>query len=139
MANEGSGGFWTTLPGILTGVAALIGAVTGLYIALNRDHPSSNKSVDPVVPVITEPPKPGKQPMGPLERGIGFDHNDINANGWLSVISPEACSDLCYENIECRAMTYVVSNKSCWLKYAVPGRSMNLDEVSAVRQEQKSP
>ncbi|MCI5227011.1 MAG: hypothetical protein D3918_10240 [Candidatus Electrothrix sp. AX2] len=29
--------FWTTLPGILTGIAALITAMTGLYLALNTE------------------------------------------------------------------------------------------------------
>lgn len=35
-------GFWTTLPGILTGMAALISAGTGGYLALNR---GSDKAV----------------------------------------------------------------------------------------------
>ena len=39
--------FWTSLPGILTGVAALIAAVTGLYIAIGA--PRSDNG---------EPPKP---------------------------------------------------------------------------------
>lgn len=29
--------FWATIPGILTGVAAVISAITGLYLALYRD------------------------------------------------------------------------------------------------------
>jgi uncharacterized protein YgiM (DUF1202 family) len=33
---EHRSGFWSTLPGILTGVAAVITAVGGIYFALNR-------------------------------------------------------------------------------------------------------
>jgi len=37
--SEDKGSFWTTMPGILTGVASVIGAVTGLVIALNGGDP----------------------------------------------------------------------------------------------------
>ena len=80
--------------------------------------------------LLSPAPRP---PMGPLERGWGYDHNDLNAAGWLSIDSPEACSDLCYMQSDCKAMTYVVSNKSCWLKFAVPPRTRNGDMISAVK------
>lgn len=79
------------------------------------------------------PPSDSKKEMGPLERGVGMDHSDIDAAGWLSLTSPEACSDVCRSRADCKAMTYVISNKSCWLKYTVPRRTGNLDEVSAAK------
>lgn len=72
--------------------------------------------------------------MGPLLPGVGLEHSDIDSNKWISLASPEACRDLCYERDECKAMTYVVSNRSCWLKYAVPNKTSNNDEVSAIKQ-----
>lgn len=33
---EGKPGFWSTLPGILTGLAALVASMTGLYAVFNR-------------------------------------------------------------------------------------------------------
>lgn len=36
--SDQSKGFWSSIPGILTGIAALITAVTGLYIAINYDY-----------------------------------------------------------------------------------------------------
>ena len=39
--------------------------------------------------------------------------------------------------VECKAMTYVISNKSCWLKYAVPARIQNGDMISAVKTRAK--
>ncbi|SRR6266568_3179840 len=77
-------------------------------------------------------PKPR---MGPLQHGWNYPHNDISADGWLSIGSAEACSDLCYARPDCKAMTYVISNKSCWLKYAVPDRTQNGDMISAAKQE----
>jgi len=35
-------GFWTSLPGILTGLAAFITALTGLYVAVFNFNPTSN-------------------------------------------------------------------------------------------------
>src|SRR6266478_1820733 len=83
-------------------------------------------------------PPTGQRPlMGPLEHGWGYDHNDLNPLGWTSVTTPEACSDLCYMRSDCKAMTYVISNKSCWLKYAVPARIQNGDMISAVKTRAK--
>lgn len=115
MANE-ERRFWHTLPGIFTGIAGVIGAITGMYVALK--------------PPILDPEKPK---MGPLEHGWNYDHNDLNAGGWLSIGSAEACSDLCYMNPACKAMTYVVPNRSCWLKYAVPAPIQDSTMISAVK------
>jgi hypothetical protein len=80
---------------------------------------------------------PRGSPMGPLEHGWNYDQNDLDPAGWLLVPSAEACSDLCYQRESCRAMTYVVSNRTCWLKSAVPNRTPNSDMISAVKRLQK--
>jgi hypothetical protein len=74
-----------------------------------------------------------RAPMGPLMQGVALDHGDIDPTKWISLASAEACSDLCYATKECKAMTYVVSNKSCWLKAIVPNQTANGDEVSAIK------
>jgi hypothetical protein len=112
--------FWTTVPGILTGLAAVIGAVGTIYF---NSHPTSST-----------PPEPVPHLMGPLQRGFGLDHSDSDPASWVHLTTPEACSDLCYKDAKCKAMTYVKSNQSCWLKYRVPVISVNADEVSAIRE-----
>ncbi len=77
--------------------------------------------------------KSQKTLMGPLQHGVNFDHHDINPDGWVQVASAEACSDLCHRNDDCKAMTYVISNKTCWLKFDVPQGISNPDMISAVR------
>ena len=37
-------GFWASIPGILTGLAAVITAMTGLFLAVNNNSPSKNTS-----------------------------------------------------------------------------------------------
>jgi hypothetical protein len=67
--------WWQTLPGILTGLAAIITAVTGLIIAFNRtgsrSEPVSSSSPPPVSrdaqpATTTESPSAGPIPLPPL-------------------------------------------------------------------------
>ncbi len=109
----------------------------GRVLPVNLDNLSTTE-----IPAYLRSPRPlpptGQRPlMGPLEHGWGYDHNDLNPLGWTSVTTPEACSDLCYMRSDCKAMTYVISNKSCWLKYAVPARIQNGDMISAVKTRAK--
>ncbi|MBS0582591.1 MAG: hypothetical protein JSS42_05755 [Proteobacteria bacterium] len=80
------------------------------------------------------PPPPPLAPMGPLERGWNYAHNDLDAGKWLPAASAEACSDMCFVRADCRAMTYVISNRSCWLKFATTNKESNPDMISAERQ-----
>jgi hypothetical protein len=41
--------FWTTLPGILTGLAALLTAGTGLFLALNHPRDAASRPTPPAV------------------------------------------------------------------------------------------
>jgi hypothetical protein len=69
MSEQGQGrSWWTTLPGILTGVAALLTAVTGLVVALlpifvaQRDAPSTRGAQQsPSSPSQLAPPGAGRQ------------------------------------------------------------------------------
>ncbi|NJD60656.1 MAG: hypothetical protein FIA98_14780 [Anaerolineae bacterium] len=72
--------FWVTLPGILTGIAAVITAVTGLYVAFSPDQKKK---------VTSEP----QTTTGLSENWTGswicktIDHEmhlTINGNGWSS-------------------------------------------------------
>jgi hypothetical protein len=76
---------------------------------------------------------PAGSPMGSLERGWNYSNNDLDPAGWLLIPSADACSDLCYQREACKGMTYVVSNRTCWLKSAVPNRTPNSDMISAVK------
>jgi hypothetical protein len=53
MADTSSSGpsWWQTLPGILTGIAAIITAATGLYIAFNRTASRSEPTSTPSAPI----------------------------------------------------------------------------------------
>ncbi|MBQ0720453.1 MAG: hypothetical protein KBT88_07820 [Gammaproteobacteria bacterium] len=50
-------GFWSSIPGILTGIAALITATTGLYIAMNGSDAGTGKTATPAKPSPISEPK----------------------------------------------------------------------------------
>jgi hypothetical protein len=153
MADDGKG-FWQSAPGLLTGAAAVIAAVTGLIVALKPVKATTGPPdiVVPTAPTNAGPapapspaPKDGTltaqggqdgnqpPPMGPLQVGVGYEGNDLHPKGWLTMGSAQACANRCYETITCKAMTYVKSNRSCWLKSVAANRIDNGDEVSAVK------
>jgi hypothetical protein len=58
--SEGKQNFWTTLPGILTGVAALLTAATGLLV-IAYPHGFSNQKENPAT-AVSAPTDAGTQP-----------------------------------------------------------------------------
>jgi len=90
MADDGKG-FWQSAPGMLTGAAALIGAVTGLIVALQPGkattpaitipaaptHAGNGQATpDPAPPVVVAQDPSQPPAMGPLEPGVGYEGND---------------------------------------------------------------
>lgn len=53
--SEAKQSFWSTIPGILTGVAALLTAVTGLFLAFNHQQSSTSSNEHPTPTAISSP------------------------------------------------------------------------------------
>ena len=63
-------GFWSSIPGILTGIAAVITAMTGLYIAINGNGltAAEGTTTPPTPPPIAGTKETGyASPLGPKE------------------------------------------------------------------------
>jgi hypothetical protein len=57
--SDGKQNFWTTMPGILTGIAALLTAATGLFVAVYHSAGSSPSNEHPAPAAVSAPePKP---------------------------------------------------------------------------------
>jgi hypothetical protein len=125
----GGGGFWSSLPGILTGIAAVLTASAGLFLALG---PSSTH-IDPV-PSDQQPPtsistnQPESSSMGPLEPGISYSQGDMYDR---PAASAEECVQLCTNDNRCRAVTFIISQQRCWLKDRVNASQPSSDMISA--------
>lgn len=115
MSKEGKG-TWNGILGKLFGLAVVAGTFAGSCVAFKPA------------------PEPPPTPMGPLQPGVDYAHSDLYPKGWRSVASAEACSYMCYARPDCKAMTYVVSEQSCWLKSELPAPKQEADMISAVKQ-----
>ncbi len=142
--DENKHSFWTTLPGILTGLAALITAVGAIYFGNKRDTPpiaqqQAQTQSEPKTSSATQvplPPQPSPAekftgPMGPLESGVSYSGGDIYDR---PTHSPEECSKLCDNDDRCIAVTFIISQQRCWLKNKVNAPQQSSDVVSAQKQ-----
>lgn len=50
--------FWTSMPGILTGLATVVTAITGLYLAISGDSRPAQDGQVPAVPTVPASGKP---------------------------------------------------------------------------------
>ena len=73
--------------------------------------------------------------MGPLEAGVNRQGLDFSAFA-PTAANAALCAEMCRVNNQCRAMTYVISQGTCWLKSGVPAPLPpgGPDYVSAVKQ-----
>lgn len=141
--------FWTTIPGILAGIAALLTAITGLYIAFRPTPPV--RQPDSAAPTVTASPHTAAKPQGTpkpadkipdapvpsprpqvhmsgLKDGEAYLQADIYSRATDSAVE---CAEICRSDSRCMAMTFIKSQKLCWIKGSVPATAASSDMVSA--------
>lgn len=76
--------FWTSLPGILTGIAALIGAIVTLYtvVYLHVDNTADNKLLTPTPTIVPATPMPTLM-VQTVKLGDGIMHGFLVSNGYI--------------------------------------------------------
>ena len=88
-------GFWSTLPGILTGAAALIASMTGLFAVFNRAPSTPPPASAPVPAALAEPPAPAVHPAtspAPVTRPE-VRATVVDPDGWTNLrAAPSASS-----------------------------------------------
>jgi|tagenome__1003787_1003787.scaffolds.fasta_scaffold20815681_3 hypothetical protein len=92
----------------------------GAYPGLFNPVPGLDNSVD------------SGDTMGKLERGVNRDAHDLDNKGQYAANEYD-CSELCRANGNCVAMTYVISQHTCWLKGVIPPQTPDSDMISAVK------
>jgi len=131
-------GFWSTLPGVLTAVAALVTAGTGAFLALRGSNaspggPPASQQSPRQEPASTQAPEPVQPerftgPMGALEQGVSYSGGDIYDR---PASSAEQCATLCANDDRCRAVTFIISQQRCWLKGSINPAQYSNDMISA--------
>lgn len=70
--------------------------------------------------------------MGPLIDGLAYLQADYSN---VITASAYACAERCVAASQCVAITYIKSQKRCWLKSTVPATSRSKDMVSAAKSQ----
>ncbi len=83
-------GFWSSIPGILTGIAAVITATTGLYMAINGNGPTTEKGP-------ATPPTPA--PIVELKDHLPKDSGNASLLELEAIDSIEATTQKAYEEL----------------------------------------
>jgi PAN domain len=131
-ADGKSGGFWSSVPGVFTGMAALVTAVGGLIVVLHKS-PDPPKSPDAVVaPAAKEKDKrPRKPKMSKLELNTNRAGSDITS---FAVANIEDCLKQCIDIEKCKAISFQDASRKCWLKGEAPARAHLVGYTSAVKE-----
>ncbi len=69
-------------------------------------------------------------PMGELEVNANYQGGDTFS---VSVATAADCRQVCASDTQCRAMTYVVSMRQCWIKSRLAAFERNPDMISAAK------
>jgi hypothetical protein len=102
-------------------------AGSGPAVAHTPDPDTSKQAADP-------PPGPDQTPSGvmnPLQIHVGLMGGTDYANHYVD--NADVCYEMCRVDRRCRAMTFIYSNKLCYLKTAVTDSSPNSDMASATK------
>src|ERR1017187_6704656 len=122
-------GFWSSIPGVLTGLAALVAAIGGLVLALRPVPPKAPIAVEAPSVSVTSPPS-HKARMSVLEYNTNRGGSDLTK---LVVADIDDCLNRCIAKEECKAISFLEAEKTCWLKGEVPPRGELQGFTSAVK------
>lgn len=119
MANDAKSVSWVgvveaVLVGLIVAGATLWG--NGQSTSLASQPPAGGNQGVTVPP---PPPRADTPVMGPLERGVNRQGMDFDAYG-RHAKNAALCAEMCRTTAACKAVTYVQSQKTCWLKKVVP-------------------
>jgi hypothetical protein len=125
---NGDRSFWTTLPGILTGLASLIMAVIALLAfwglgAGNKQKPQVPVGPPPAASIIEQPENV------PLENYTRIPKAGIEGhNIWkLTNVSIEDCARKCNKDPSCKSFDYHRIDRRCY------GSDMSADDVGGLK------
>lgn len=77
------------------------------------------------------PASAGRPQMSGLEPGWSYNQSDIYSKRASSALE---CSRICLDDARCRAMTYIESQRLCWVKDRIPAaRGESSDMTSAIK------
>lgn len=108
--------------------AAVIGNWDKIFPGPPRPSPSTGSN-DTGQPHVAPPAvKRSTGSMGPLEEGISYNQGDLYDRPSSSA---QECTQLCYNDDRCVAVTFIKSQQRCWIKSSLGPIGRSSDMVSS--------
>lgn len=101
-------GFWGSIPGMLTGMAALVAAIGGLVLAFRQVPPKAPTAVEAPLVSVTSPP-PHNARVSVLEYNTNRGGSDLRK---LVVADIDDCLNRCIAKEECKAISFLEAEKT---------------------------
>jgi hypothetical protein len=112
------------IPALVAGVNA-----TGIFL-INGNAPMAPPPAASTAPPLMAP----MVRMGPLKIDTNLQGYDFDAFG-KPAANAQLCAEMCRNDNECEAMTFVKSTGRCWLKSDVPEETADADMISSIKRK----
>lgn len=138
MAEEQKG-FWTSMPGILTGLATVLTAITGLYLAISGGGQNGQDGQLPAVPTVPAPGKPSAEK--PLPSHLSPRPQDIfrlsavidDPDGFTFVRSQRSASSQVVARVEQGEPFYTYTQDGNWWQVMTRDGKVGYVHVSRIK------
>lgn len=133
MADEQKG-FWTSMPGILTGLATVLTAITGLYLAISGGGQNGQDGQLPAVPTVPAPDKslpshPSPRPQDIFRLAAVIDDPD----GFTLVRSQRSASSQVVARVEQGEPFYTYTQDGSWWQVMTRDGKVGYMHVSRIK------
>jgi len=115
---ESRGAFWTSLPGILTGAAALVTAISGLAIWHNKSAPEAKPEPAAIVQPATQQAAPSIQPTSqPQASSTAASTADPGSQPWCAAKYKAWADEKAQTGVDDAALRKAIIGNHCNTKY----------------------
>ena len=115
---QSRGAFWTSLPGVLTGAAALVTAISGLAIWHNKSAPEPKPEPAPIVQPAAQPTTPSVQPASqPQVSSTAASTAEPGSKPWCAAKYKAWADEKAQTGVDNAALRKAIIGNHCNTKY----------------------
>ena len=138
MAEEQKG-FWTSMPGILTGLATVLTAITGLYMAMSGDARNGQDDQVLPAPAVSKPEKAKSEPE--LPRNMSQRPQDIfrlaavidDLDGFTNLRSQKSASSAVVARVNRGEQFFTYPQEGSWWQVMTADGKVGYMHVSRIK------
>jgi uncharacterized protein YgiM (DUF1202 family) len=138
--SEDKKGFWASVPGILTGIAAVLTAITGLYVAVweKNSKPSQDKHIElplpkPIPKIVIHPKELPQNPIQPLKDIFNLTAVIDDPDGYSNVRSMRTRTSSIVARINKNERFHTYLQKDNWWQVKTADGKLGYMHVSKIK------